>query len=63
MSLDIYKTVVGKGLLSGLATGFRDDFRAFKDIYQTQYRLGRFLIELRQRQARQEEEELLGGFI
>jgi len=58
-----YKNAVAKGLPSGLATGFRADFRAFKDIYRTQYRPGRFLMELRQRQAQQNEEQQPGGFV
>jgi hypothetical protein len=58
-----YRNAVAKGLPSGLAAGFRADFRAFKDIYRTQYRPGRFLIELRQKQAQQYEEQQPGGFI
>jgi hypothetical protein len=62
-SSNAYKNAVAKGLPSGLAAGFRDDFRAFKEVYRTQYRPGRFLMELRQRQAQQDEEIEPGGFI
>jgi hypothetical protein len=63
ISSDTYKNAVAKGLPSGLAAGFRDDFRAFKGVYRTQYQPGRFLMELRQRQEQQEREQEPGGFI
>jgi hypothetical protein len=46
-SSKLYKQVVSKGLPSGLAAGVKDDFQEFKQVYQTQYRLGRFLMERR----------------
>jgi hypothetical protein len=58
-----FKQAVSKGLLSGLVARFREDFQEFKQVYRTQYRLGRFLIEMRQRQAQVQDEQLLGGFM
>ncbi len=46
----LYKQGISKRLLSKLIVSFKDDFREFKQVYQTQYRLRQFLIELRQRQ-------------
>jgi hypothetical protein len=43
-----YKQAVSKGLPSGLAASFKEDFREFKQVYRTQYRPGRFLMEIRQ---------------
>ena len=54
-SLKIFSLAVSKGILSGLAAGFRADFRRFKSIYQNQYALARQLGQL-------QGENMLGGF-
>ena len=62
-SSESYKQAVSKGLPSGLAAGFREDFQEFKQVYQTEYRPGRLLIDIRQRQAQMQNRQQPGGFM
>jgi hypothetical protein len=45
-SSKIFSLAISKGIPSGLAAGFRADFRRFKSIYQDQYALARQLGQL-----------------
>jgi hypothetical protein len=54
-SSKIFSLAISKGIPSGLAAGFRADFRRFKSIYQDQYAPARQLEQLRG-------EDMSGGF-
>jgi hypothetical protein len=54
-SSTIFCLAISKGIPSGLAAGFREDFRRFKRIYQDQYAPARQLGQLRG-------DDISGGF-
>jgi hypothetical protein len=54
-SSKIFYLAISKGIPSGLAARFKEDFRRFKRIYQDQYAPARQLGQLRG-------EDMLGGF-
>jgi hypothetical protein len=54
-SSKIFSLAISKGIPSGLAAGFRADFRHFKSIYQDQYAPARQLGQLRGK-------DMSGGF-
>jgi hypothetical protein len=55
----IYNIAVSKGLLSGLAAGFNEDFRKFKRVYRDQYKPARQMINIRRNHKGEAE---AGGF-
>jgi hypothetical protein len=55
----IYNIAVSKGLPSGLAAGFNEDFRKFKRVYRDQYEPARQMINMRRNHKGEAE---VGGF-